>query len=87
MMHVKNILLYHGWWRQSYVVYLGRHPEKGDCQFTVMNHESQEQNKRLQCAEQNKPAAINKETIKTQLTSKIPTKSLKWDKTKEKSRR
>lgn len=25
-----------------------------------MNHESQEQNKRLQCAEQNKPAAINK---------------------------
>lgn len=36
------------------------HPEKGDCQFTIMNHESQEQNKRLQCAEQNKPAAINK---------------------------
>lgn len=25
-----------------------------------MNHESQEQNNRLQCAEQNTPAAINK---------------------------
>lgn len=51
-------------------------PEKGDCQFTAMKHKSQEQNKRLQCAEQNEPAAINRETINTEVTSRVSIKGL-----------
>lgn len=53
----------------------------------AMNHESQEHTKRLQCASQNKPAAITKQSTKTQLTSKVSIKGLEWGKTKEKSRR
>lgn len=48
----------------------------------AMNHKSQEHTKRLQSAPQNKPAAITKESTKTQLTSKVSIKGLEWVKTK-----